>query len=663
MTIEPIINAKFAKYKEQYELDKMGEDAAFEQYVNYSILYQHQPDAFTSDTELLSSICIGGSGDLGLDGIAIKVNGCLIKSIEEVERLSKSGFLDIEFLFIQSKNKAKLDRAGFLKFKDGISMFFSDKVPEECNATVREWITIKNEIYTSYLYLLNKNPIIRCYYVYLGKNENSSSYEKESVKELENKLKDTFCSEFYFNFVDKNVFNDILNRNANKFNVTLTTIDYMGFEGVENVDDAGIALINASDFMPLLDTKEGIIKKSIFNDNVRDYQGDNSVNKEIMETIVKNPSRFILLNNGITIVCSKFISANRRITVENPQVVNGCQTCNVIYHAMKSNPDEAKNIALVLKVISTGNDIIANEIVRGTNRQTLVPEEAFEGIKPFHKELEEFINAYQNDFSDKIYYERRAKQYANTPSIKPIQIVTLKTLTQLSVGVLLRKPFLSHLHESILLSEFDNVLFKKSDSKLHYFAVMYSFYTLETLLRTKLIDKFYCKFKAHLIMIYFKIVAGEMPFNGNEKQVDEYAEKILSSLYCLEKASENFNKAISIFNQSNAIWVNDMKRSKYALKDVSEFTELLLLMADGKSYVTLKERMRKQAERKEGVLIYISIKKRMGYISSGENRYYFSFGSNNKLDFQKIKTGQRLSFEVSSKDYKGRVQALKIRLV
>jgi len=32
-------------------------------------------------------------------------------------------------------------------------------------------------------------------------------------------------------------------------------------------------------------TEEGVIRKALFEDNVRDFQGDNSVNYEIEETI------------------------------------------------------------------------------------------------------------------------------------------------------------------------------------------------------------------------------------------------------------------------------------------------------------------------------------------------------------------------------------------
>ena len=49
------------------------------------------------------------------------------------------------------------------------------------------------------------------------------------------------------------------------------------------VDNSCIALCYASEFLKLLTTDEGVIRKSLFDDNVRDYQGSNSVNDEIRE--------------------------------------------------------------------------------------------------------------------------------------------------------------------------------------------------------------------------------------------------------------------------------------------------------------------------------------------------------------------------------------------
>jgi hypothetical protein len=51
--MEPIIKSKFEKFCEKMDLKSVQEGLAFEQFVNYSILVGHQPDAFNGDSELL----------------------------------------------------------------------------------------------------------------------------------------------------------------------------------------------------------------------------------------------------------------------------------------------------------------------------------------------------------------------------------------------------------------------------------------------------------------------------------------------------------------------------------------------------------------------------------------------------------------------------------
>lgn len=101
MIYEPIIKAHQKRFAESFDLKNITEDQVFEKFAIYSELLQHQPDAFLSDSELFDLICIGGGGDGGIDGIAIKINNYFIKSIDEVDEfLGASNNIDIELIFI-----------------------------------------------------------------------------------------------------------------------------------------------------------------------------------------------------------------------------------------------------------------------------------------------------------------------------------------------------------------------------------------------------------------------------------------------------------------------------------------------------------------------------------------------------------------------------------
>lgn len=94
---------------------------------------------------------------------------------------------------------------------------------------------------------------------------------------------------------------------------------------------------DAKEFLKLLRKDDDTIRRSLFNDNVRDYLGNKGVvNSEIEKTIINEPEMFLMCNNGITIVCSDFLQIrDKLVSIDNPQIVNGCQTCNSIFAQKK----------------------------------------------------------------------------------------------------------------------------------------------------------------------------------------------------------------------------------------------------------------------------------------------------------------------------------------
>lgn len=663
MTDEPIIQARLKKFAESHNLDFNAKDELFEYFANYSILFQHQPDAFSADFELLDDISVGGGNDGGLDGVAIKVNGFLIKSKDEIDELLKVEDIDIEFIFIQSKNKQKCKSQEILAFHTGIRAFFDSTSSFPFSDVVLFWKNLKDYIYSDDVVCQWKqHPIVRCYYVVQSNVQDD--VQRDSIIERFKSDMSTYCDHVEYHLIDLAGFRKILDRNDNRFSVMLPCIDTMELNHADKVENSCIAICKASDFIPIINTAEGIIKKSLFNDNVRDYQGFNSVNTEISRTIVQDPSSFVLFNNGITIVCTSFINNNRRLKIDNPQIVNGCQTSNVIFAAYKEGVD-INDVTITIKVIATKDTELSNDIVRGTNRQNIVLEEAFEGTRQFHKDLENFMNNYQAEFQEKVYYERRTKQYANNPNIKQYQKINLKILTQYYIGAVLKKPYLSHLHESVLLKKFAGKIFLDNDSKLPYFAVAYAFNTLEKLILLRKVSKFFIKYKAHLLMIYFRMVSGKNYNLKVEKSADEYAQKVLNSLYNMETALKFFEEAVNIFDRAKRIWINDMHRSQHVMKENPDFTELLIKLCLNAPIDNLKQALKKEDEPKFGVIKRVIFKgyNSFGYILTDEEEYYFSKHRNKKIDFKELRNGYQVSFKLTPKDSSNRVQAYDIKLL
>lgn len=70
----------------------------------------------------------------------------------------------------------------------------------------------------------------------------------------------------------------------------------------------------------------------LFRKNVRNFLGKSITNKKIINTLDKDPTHFWYYNNGITILCDKanIVMEKGYVRLENPQIVNGCQTVKSI---------------------------------------------------------------------------------------------------------------------------------------------------------------------------------------------------------------------------------------------------------------------------------------------------------------------------------------------
>lgn len=102
--------------------------------------------------------------------------------------------------------------------------------------------------------------------------------------------------------------------------------------------------------------------------------------------------KFVLLNNGITIVAK---NANKVVTafkISDFQIVNGCQTSHILFYGKDKITD---SLIYQIKLIITDDSEVINRVIKATNQQTEVKREAFETLTPFHKSLEEFYLSHE----------------------------------------------------------------------------------------------------------------------------------------------------------------------------------------------------------------------------------------------------------------------------
>lgn len=165
--------------------------------------------------------------------------------------------------------------------------------------------------------------------------------------------------------IDKKRLQDIVNSNENFYRAELEgEQSFPILSGKEKLGNAYVARIFAEELIKLMVTSDGLLRRNLFDDNVRDWQGPSAVNHEIMATLKKSPERFVLFNNGITIVCQDVKIENQKYVLENPQIVNGCQTCNMIYQAYKNKVD-LSSVQIIAKIVGSNMGEVTQGIVRG----------------------------------------------------------------------------------------------------------------------------------------------------------------------------------------------------------------------------------------------------------------------------------------------------------
>jgi len=279
-----------------------------------------------------------------------------------------------------------------------------------------------------------------------------------------------------------------------------------------------------------------------------------------------NQKYFGFLNNGITIVAKDLIKSGEKINIKDFQIVNGCQTSTII----SNNKNKFKEDAFItVKIIVTANNEIINSIIRATNRQTEVKPEAFESLSNFHKELEDFYNHFSTGEIDRIYYERRNKQYVQQ-NIPKNKIMTLAAQTKSYLSMFCNQPHSTHRYYGELLKT--NDVFLENDSMYPYYTSAYALYKLEELFKNEKLQNKYRIFRYHILMQLRQDVANDYNLTSNSKKNQQYCNEILEKIN-----SDNFiDICKKICNKIDETKKNFQNYNDAKLQRLKDFTNYLL---------------------------------------------------------------------------------------
>jgi hypothetical protein len=132
----------------------------------------------------------------------------------------------------------------------------------------------------------------------------------------------------------------------------------------------------------------------LFAMNIRDYVGDTSTNKGIIETAVDAPDDFFFFNNGISAVATKIepdVSKNE-LFCQRLSIVNGAQTVRSIAKAQKRSADGVRDVSVMVRISqfalnAAGEQSFLDSITRFNNTQNSIKVSDFRSNDPVQMEL------------------------------------------------------------------------------------------------------------------------------------------------------------------------------------------------------------------------------------------------------------------------------------
>lgn len=297
--MNPIVKGYMDKFKEDVIQSKDGisDSELFAHFINYILVKRDFSDSF--DFNVMN---VEGGGDCGIDGIAIVINQEVLDIDDEadIKNIIGDKKLDIDFVFIQSKTSEHLNTGDLLKFFEGVFGFFNKANPAaNANNRLKSLFKIKYAIYRESS-KFTSNPRLHLRYVYTGKKDTMKDCEQhiKSYKDRLNGL--NLFSNVDIGIIDVNDIQKIYKEITLNIDKTIKLEKVATLSTIDNVQETYIGIITLEEFIKLISDDEGKIIKNLFYDNVRDYQGDTSVNMAIKEALIHDSAYFGLFHNGIT---------------------------------------------------------------------------------------------------------------------------------------------------------------------------------------------------------------------------------------------------------------------------------------------------------------------------------------------------------------------------
>ncbi|WP_204127194.1 AIPR family protein [Pseudomonas ogarae] len=551
-----IVNAHLNNFAKSFGFESDPQDKQFEYFCNYAVLYSRCASGFDLDDVTTSS------GDDGIDGVAVILDEEVIVSDED----ARSAFNterknhDVEVVFIQAKTSDGFDLGNFLKFKESILRFLNEEPYLATDSIQKNARNVFDECIGNVPKIRNGKPRLTARFITTG-NYLSPKEFTAAIIAFESQINDFgYFSEVDIKCFGRNELTELWISTYSGITAQLPLFGSAPLPTIAGIEEAYLVVARAVDVVAnLLVAEDGSLRTQVFEENVRAYLGgDNIVNQSIADTLNSSTSstRFPVLNNGITIVSPDVRLQGNTLHLENFQIVNGCQTSNILYENRGKYDDK---VMVTLKVIETSSEDVFSELVRATNSQSKVDETQFLTLRPIIKRVEQLFNSFEGQ-DGRLYFERREKQYFGK-EVPAIRTFNINTVAKCVASMFCHRPDLAYRYPKKMYESLSDIMFDEENKEIIFYASCLTLYRLHLYVASSNVPQNMRRFKWHILVLVCTIIAGKDKPPLKSKKMDAYCQKIIDKLTKPgEQALAPFKQAVEILNTLGEISDDRLKR-------------------------------------------------------------------------------------------------------
>jgi len=351
---------------------------------------------------------VDGKDDGGVDGFYTFVNGSLVVAPEKFSWPRKN--VNIEIFIINCKHKDSFQQDPLNTLFPTIEELFDfGKTADEFNGAYSTQLLAAREIAVeAFRKTASALPSLSVRMIYASRGDLNDVASNIAARGAQLKR---IVSDY---FSDAEVTLDYLGATEliSLYRKARFVLELPYAEQLSVDQGAFVMLVRLAEYAKFVSDESGNLRRYLFDSNVRDFLGANSVNQDIAQSLTDQEAPdFWWLNNGVTILATSAIplgktSFGKSLQLHDVQIVNGLQTTQTLHNFVSVGGIPHGGCVLV-KVIVSEDPAVRDQIIRATNNQSSVELAALSATDKIQRDIEVILE--QNDW----YYERRKNYYKN----------------------------------------------------------------------------------------------------------------------------------------------------------------------------------------------------------------------------------------------------------